>query len=498
MTMSEDEEPSRRDRWARLRFAIVGPLLAAPPRRGQRGAALRALAAQTWRHPITADPVGFGLSTIERWYYAARNEQRDPVGVLRRQRRRDAGHHWAISQKLREILHAQHRAHQSWTYRLHTDNLAVVVAEDSSLGVMPSYNTVRRYMVTHGLVPQPEPTPPATLGAAQAVRRREQLEVRSFEAEYVHGLWHLDFHQGSRKVLTTSGTWITPHVLGVLDDRSRLICHLQWYAAETAETLVHGLSQAIQKRAVPRALLTDNGSAMLAAEVQQGLERLGIVHETTLPYSPYQNAKLEVFWAQVERRLLAMLEGERELTLERLNEATQAWVELEYHRTRHSELGCPPLERYLAGPDVGRPSPSSDELRRAFRAELSRTQRRSDGTISVEGRRFEVPARYRHLAQLRVRYARWDLRAIDLVDPHTTTPLAPLYPLDKAANADGRRRRLAPPPELSPPAAPLATGVAPLLRKLMADYAATGLPPAYLPPPQAPQPGSTAEEETSS
>jgi hypothetical protein len=195
---------------------------------------------------------------------------------------------------------------------------------------------------------------------------------------------------------------------------------------------------------LPRALLTDNGAAMLAAEVRQGLETLGIVHETTLPYSPYQNAKQEVFWAQVEGRLLPMLEGEREHTLERLNAATQAWVELEYHRTVHRELGCAPLERYLAGPEVGRPSPSSEELRRAFRAEVDRTQRRSDGTVSLEGRRFEVPARYRHLTRLRVRYARWDLGAVDLVDPQTQVILGALYPLDKTANADGRRRRLAP------------------------------------------------------
>jgi hypothetical protein len=108
------------------------------------------------------------------------------------------------------------------------------------------------------------------------------------------------------------------------------------------------------------------------------------------------------------------------------------------------------LERYLAGPDVGRPSPSSDELRRAFRAEISRTQRRSDGTLSLEGRRFEVPSRYRQLTQLRVRYARWDLRHVDLVDPHTGTLLATLSPLDKHANAHGRRRRLDPPVSPAP------------------------------------------------
>jgi putative transposase len=183
------------------------------------------------------------------------------------------------------------------------------------------------------------------------------LEVRSFEIAYVHGLWHLDFHHGSRKVLTREGRWTTPLLLGVLDDCSRLACHVQWYLEETAENLVHGLCQAFQKRALPRALMTDNGSAMLAEEVRRGLHDLSILHETTLPYSPYQNAKQEVFWATVEGRLIAMLDGLEELTLDLLNEATQAWVEREYHRTRHSELGCTPLERYLRGPDVGRDSP---------------------------------------------------------------------------------------------------------------------------------------------
>lgn len=110
--------------------------------------------------------------------------------------------------------------------------------------------------------------------------------------------------------------------------------------------------------------------------------------------------------------------------------------------------------------------------------QVSRAQRRGDGTISVEGVRFEVPSRYRTLTRCTVRVARWDLSSVDLVDPRTGAHLATLLPLDKQKNADGRRRaiRWAPvQPE------PDAVGIAPRLRELMGEYAATGLPPAYLP-----------------
>ena len=177
---------------------------------------------------------------------------------------------------------------------------------------------------------------------------------------------------------------------------------------------------------------------------------------------------------------MPMLEGEPVLTLELLNRATQAWVEQEYHRTVHGELGKTPLQRYLEGPDVGRDSPSSEALRRAFRMEVSRQQRKSDGTVTVEGVRFEVPSAYRTLARVRLRVARWDLSSVDLVDPRMGTHLATLLPLDKLKNADRARRVLAdvatpPSPSKKPP------GIAPLMRQLMAEYAATGLPPAYLP-----------------
>ena len=166
---------------------------------------------------------------------------------------------------------------------------------------------------------------------------------------------------------------------------------------------------------------------MIAAETREGLERLGIIQATTLPYSPYQNAKQEVFWSQVEGRLLAMLEGvAADLRLDFLNEATQAWVELEYHRAPHTETGETPLARFLAGPDVLRASPPTDAFRAAFTTEQVRTQRRSDGTLTVAGIRFEVPARFAHLPRLSIRYASVRSRpplGFETIEQHGAVPV---------------------------------------------------------------------------
>jgi putative transposase len=476
----------RHERWANLRHSIVGRLLAAPPPRGELCAAIEELAAETWEHPITGEPVSFAYSTIERWLHIARRAgHADTVSALRRRVRKDAGTRRAVSSVLVAAIVQQHRDHPTWSYKLHADNLVALAEFDAALGHVPSYSTVRRLMKERGLFRRKRRRHDDRATARRSRDVFDSRETRSFEVEYVHGLWHLDFHTATfLRVLLSTGERVAPTLFGSLDDRSRVCCHAQWYLTENAENLAHGLIQGIGKRGLFRMLLSDNGQAMLAGEVREGLARLGIVHATTLPACPEQNGKQESFWTSVEGRLCAMLENVENLTLDTLNHATQAWVEMEYNRSRHSEIGEPPAERFLRGPSVGRPSPSLEDLRLAFRLEEKRTQRRSDGTVSIQSVRFEVPSRYRHLERLSVRYARWDLSRVHLVDPNTGALLSPLYPLDRAKNADGRRRVLGPvagtPDDVAPPA-PRSTEMGPLLRRLIDAYDRTGLPPAYLP-----------------
>ena len=479
--MSEQVDVCLDERWAHLRFSIVGSLLSAPPPSGELESAIEALARKRWRNPVTREERSFSFATIERWYYLARDEKANPVDVLRKKPRRDRGIQRALSEELKRALRMQYQAHPRWSVQLHFDNLLAQARQKPELGQVPSYASVRRFMRKNGLsrvrrTRDGQRTP----GQLRAQERLEAREVRSYEAEHVGGLWHLDFHNGSLNTLQPNGEWVTPVLLGVLDDRSRLACHLQWYLREASQELVHGLSQAFLERGLPRALMTDCGAAMRAAETQDGLRRLSIEHRPTLPYSPYQNGKQESFWNQVEGRLLPMLEGVTDLDLELLNRATQAWCEQEYNRAIHSGTGQAPRERFLAGPDLLRDSPSPEDLRFAFCATSTRCQRKSDGTVSIESLRFEVPAHYRHIRRIHVRYAPWGLTRVWLVDPKSNQALASLYPVDKATNASGQRRRL--PQPQTPAPSPAAPGdIAPHLKQLMAQYALTGLPPAYVP-----------------
>lgn len=493
--MSERDGPSPQERMAQFKFSIVGPLLAAPPEGGALAQAIEELAAKTWRDPLSGEPTTYARSTIERWYYDAVRESRDPVKALTPKIRKDSGTHPSIGAALSELIRAQFLAHPSWSYQLHADNLAVTLAASPEIGRMPSYSSVRRFMQGCGLVKRPRRGPAGSPGARRAEHRFDHREVRSYQSEHVDALWHCDYHHGSLRVATNGGRWKHPVIFAVLDDCSRLCCHAQWYLDETAENLVHGLCQAILKHDLPRALMSDNGGPMVADETTQGLERLGIVHETTLPYSPYQNGKQESFWARLESRLMAMLEGVENLTLEMLNEATQAWVEMEYNRSVHGELGRSPLDCYVHGKDVGRPSPKAEALSLAFTARATRVQRRSDGTVSLKGTRFEVPSQYGHMREIYLRYASWDLSHAYLCDPKTREVISRIYPQDKHRNASAARGTKTPPGGEAPAnAAKEASGeMAPLLRKLLADYAATGQPPGYLP--QAP---STRAQDTPS
>ena len=170
--------PRVHERWAHLRFAVIGQLLAAPPPKGELRAAIEALAAHQWRHPTTGDPVRFSFSTIERWLYRALKERSDPVGVLRRKLRTDAGQQPAVSEAVRQVVLAQYAAHKSWSVQLHHDNLVALAETRADLRPLPCYDTLRRFMKANGLDKRRRVTSRQTAGADRAEARLFDREIR--------------------------------------------------------------------------------------------------------------------------------------------------------------------------------------------------------------------------------------------------------------------------------------------------------------------------------
>jgi len=477
--MSTAVKKSRLRSWGEFRFSVIGHLLASPPKEGELKAELEKISCRDWCNPITGEIRRFSFSTIERWYYLVLKNNQSPVKELNKKLRSDCGQGRSLSEEMKILLKNQYEDHRSWSYKLHADNFLSILRK-KGVQETPSYSTVKRYLKSRGLFKERNKTVLNTAGQKQSLYRKDHFEIRGYEVEYVNGLWHLDFHHCSREIMTSKGELIRPLLLCVMDDNSRLICHIQWYTGETAENLVHGFIQAIQKRGLPRALMTDNGSAMTSCEFTSGLTTVDIIHETTLPYSPYQNGKQERVWGQLEGRLMAMCENKKLITLKELNNLTNVWSEFEYNKAVHSEMGVTPLERFLNNQDVARKSPSVEELKNAFRKEVARTIRKPTSTISISGKRYEVPNQYRHLGKILIRYAEWDLTNIHIVNEMTGSSICQIYRESKLQNSNGMRRKIIT-ENNQEIFGEKKDEYAPLLLELLASHASTGLPLAYCP-----------------
>ena len=85
-----------------------------------------------------------------------------------------------------------------------------------------------------------------------------------------------------------------------------------------------------------------------------GLDTGDILTTRKTPIGPTDTLGTVYFDRLFPMGVEAMLEGVDDLTLVKLNQATQAWVEYDYNRQRHSEIDDTPLARFLAGPTVTR------------------------------------------------------------------------------------------------------------------------------------------------
>jgi putative transposase len=466
-----DDTPAR-VRWARLRFQIIGTLLAAPPDDGELRVRLGELAARGWTHPTTGLAVRFSFKTIERWFYLARGTP-DPLAILARRVPKHAGTHPRVSVALEDAIARLYREHPRWTVQLHYDNLRALAREDPRLAPLPCYATVRRYMRQRGLFRARKKRPrdteeafevretalvrgrprPRSLAPRLSPRLARRPHPRTGSGQSP-SCW-ASSTTAPDSAATCSGTPTRP------PSRSSTHCRRRSTSAACPAPCSPTTALRCSPPRPPRGSSDSASSITRRCRIPRAKRKAGVLLGTDRgPFAPHARGR-------------ARASPSRSSTSRPRPGSRRSTTARSTLRSRR------PLSRATcADPSVGRESPSSDTLRRAFRTEVSRKQRRSDGTVTVEGIRFEVPSRTALSSQLRLRVARWDLSSSRLVDPRSGDRLATLWPLDRTRNAErtARRRTRRPTGRCPSP-----SGIAPHLRALMADYAATGLPPAFVP-----------------
>jgi transposase InsO family protein len=421
---------------ALFRLSVLGPLVSRDRlERGELQQIIRALARRDYAIPGSRRRL-IGEKTIEAWYYAWR---REGIDGLRPKPRHDRGRS-KLPMAVQEAVLAAKRDNPRRSIRQlqHLLERGGTVARGTL-----SRSAIHRLLQQHGLSRVAAPVPE---------------EHRRFVAEHANAIWYGDVMHGP--TVTVKGRRSKVYLVSLMDDASRLIAHSAFCTGETALDIEGVLKQAVLKRGLPRKLVVDNGAAYRATTLQGICARLGIHLIYCRPYAPEGKGKLERWHRTFRDHFLSELDSSRLNDLDDLNARVWAWIEQVYHRRHHGGLdGQTPLERYQQDlPNLrllGQKAARLDEL---FHHRVARKVRK-DGTVSYQGRDFEVPY---ELSGKTVQLA---------VDPHTETvvgvedaegnSLGAATPLDTTANARRRRRRPDPNEDGSVASSPVPGGSSP-------------------------------------
>lgn len=223
------------------------------------------------------------------------------------------------------------------------------------------------------------------LKVRKAKRQKLEQDMRKFEVQMANDLWQSDCMHGPHVLV--DGVRRKSYLFAVIDDRSRLITHGQFYLAETLENYLDCLWTAMRKRGVPRKLYVDNGASFRSHRLQLGCAALEVALIYARPYRPQGKGKIERFFRTVRMQFLPELTDG--MSLEDINSQFAVYLEQRYHQTIHGTTGQKPIERYLADVKVLRKAP--DELCEYFR-KLEIRKVNNDRTIQLNGKLYEAPA----------------------------------------------------------------------------------------------------------
>ncbi|MDO8674370.1 MAG: DDE-type integrase/transposase/recombinase [Dehalococcoidia bacterium] len=364
-------EEERRTEIALFRYSLIVPLLHRPLERGEIAAYLSSCASLTHQIPYskrnTIDP-----DTI--WRYLARY-RKGGFEALKPQGRADAGKPRRVPEEVIQKAIALREEVPSRS----ANTIVQILRRD------PELPTGLR-LVPHtlsGILHKRGKSREALVGQSKAFKR--------FEREHANSLWQGDMLVGPYLPdVERPGKYRRTALFCFIDDYSRLIPYGEFFFEESLPRLERALKVSILRRGIPKSLFVDNGKVYVSTQLAAVCATLGIRQIHSTPYVPNTRGKIERFFGTLRSQFLTEVEAAGIATLEDLNTSFQAWVEVIYHQTVHSETEQAPLLRFQASitqTEVKWADPI--QLRQAFLWRERRSVTRT-ATISLQGNRYGV------------------------------------------------------------------------------------------------------------
>ncbi|MDD5210754.1 MAG: IS3 family transposase [Elusimicrobiales bacterium] len=152
--------------------------------------------------------------------------------------------------------------------------------------------TVRSLLRRNGVGPQ----------EVKLKRRNKPIRIKSFERACPNDLWQTDI-----MTFMLKGQYRV-YMIGFMDDNSRFLVGWGLYRFQKGENVMEVFRAAIEKRGMPKEVLSDNGrqyhSWRGTSKFTSMLTKLGIRHIRSRPYHPQTCGKIESFWRNLNQECL--------------------------------------------------------------------------------------------------------------------------------------------------------------------------------------------------
>ena len=327
--MPHDDHSDRRQLLALCRYQIISPYIALDPPRGQRRQVLDELAAKTWTGP-DGQPLQVAAETLRGW---VRRYRRHGLEGLKDKERVRRGIQILTPEQMALVVALKREVPERSLDRV------IQIAEQTRLvepGVLRR-STVHRVLQREGISGRP---PSAG----------DRTDLDRFEAVAPNDLWQSDMLQGPwLPDPERPGKSRRAYLYAFIDDHSRLLLHGRFSFKGDLPALELVFRRCLQKYGKCRRVYYDNGKVYRSGHMRHIVATIGIQGITfTRAYRPMGHGKIEALNRLIRNAFLAELKASRITTLDELNEAFLAFMDVEYNRRVHGETGQEPLARWRA------------------------------------------------------------------------------------------------------------------------------------------------------